>query len=57
MQPRELWRDTDVADLLDAVASFQQDGYVMTPEEAVALAATATKNRPKIRAKSLPARP
>jgi len=57
VHPRELWPDIDVADMLDAVASFQQDDYTMTAAEASALADTANKNRPKIRAKSLPARP
>ncbi|MBA4064864.1 MAG: XRE family transcriptional regulator [Isosphaera sp.] len=55
--PRELWPDIDVADMLDAVASFQQDDYTMTAAEATALADTTKKNRPKIRAKSLPTRP
>jgi transcriptional regulator with XRE-family HTH domain len=57
MQPCELWPDIDVVDMLDAVASFQQDDYTMTAAEAGALADTAKKNRPKVRAKSLPARP
>ncbi len=57
VHPRELWPDIDVADMLDAVASFQQDDYTMTAAEATALADTAKKNRPKIRAKSLPTRP
>jgi transcriptional regulator with XRE-family HTH domain len=56
VHPRELWPDIDVADMLDAVASFQEDGYTMTAAEASALAGTANKNRPKVRAKSLPAR-
>ena len=57
VHPRELWPDIDVADMLDAVASFQQDDYTMTPAEAFALADTAKKNRPKVQAKSLPTRP
>jgi transcriptional regulator with XRE-family HTH domain len=57
VHPRELWPDIDVADMLDAVASFQQDDYTMTAAEASALADTAKKNRPKIRTKSLPTRP
>jgi transcriptional regulator with XRE-family HTH domain len=57
VQPRELWPDIDVADMLDAVTSFQQDDYVMTAAEAGALGDTANKNRPKVRAKSLPPRP
>lgn len=56
VHPHELWPDMDVADMLDAVASFQQDDYTMTAEEAKALSGTAQKNRPKIRAKSLPSR-
>lgn len=56
VQARELWPDIDVADMLDAVASFQQDDYVMTDAEARALADTSMKNRPKVRAKSLPRR-
>lgn len=57
VHPRELWPDIDVADMLDAVASFEQDDYTMTAAEASALADTAKKNRPKVRAKSLPTRP
>jgi transcriptional regulator with XRE-family HTH domain len=57
VQACDLWPDIDVSDALDAVASFQQPGYVMTPEEAQALADTSTRNPPKIRAKSLPSRP
>ena len=30
MHPCELWQDIDVADMLDAVASFQQDDDTMT---------------------------
>ena len=56
VQPRELWPDIDVADMLDAVASFQQDEYVMTEAEARALADTSKKNRPRIQGKSLPKR-
>ncbi len=57
VHPRELWPDINVADMLDAVASFQLDDYTMTAAEASALAGKANKNRPKVRAKSLPARP
>lgn len=57
VQPCELWPDIAVAEMLDAVASFQQDDYVMTDAEARALGASSNKNRPKIRAKSLPTRP
>jgi hypothetical protein len=53
----DLHSDIDVTTAnLDAVASFQQDDYVMTDAEARALADTSNKNRPKIRAKSLPTR-
>lgn len=57
VQPRELWPDIDMVDMLDVVASFQQDDYTMTAAEANALADTAPKNRPKLQAKSLPTRP
>lgn len=53
---RELWPDIEVADMLDAVASFQQDNYVMTEAEARALSDTSPPNRPRIQAKSLPTR-
>lgn len=52
----DLWPDIDVAEMLDAVASFQQDDYVMTEAEARALSDTSRRNRPKIQAKSLPTR-
>jgi transcriptional regulator with XRE-family HTH domain len=57
VQPRDLWPDLDVADMLDATVSFQADDYEMTTAEAAAFAKTATKNKPKVRAKSLPSRP
>ena len=57
VEPRELWPDIDVADMLDAVAGFQQDDYVMSAAEAAAFADTSNKNRPKIRAKSLSTHP
>jgi transcriptional regulator with XRE-family HTH domain len=57
VQPRELWPDIDVAEALDAVASFQQPDYVMTSAEAQALADTSKRNAPKIRPRSLPPRP
>lgn len=53
---RDLWPDIEVAEMLDAVASFQQDDYVMTDAEARALADKSKRNRPKISAKSLPTR-
>ncbi len=57
VQPCDLWPDIDVADLLDAVAEFQQDGRKMTEAEAAAFADTSKKNRPTVRAKLLPPRP
>jgi transcriptional regulator with XRE-family HTH domain len=54
---RDLWPDVDVAETLDAVASFQQSDYVMTLAEARALADASKRNSPKVRAKSLPTRP
>lgn len=56
VQPCDLWPDIDVAEMLDAVASFQQDDYVMTEAEASALGDTSRPNRAKIQAKSLPTR-
>ena len=47
----------DVADMLNAVASFQQDAYTMTSAEASAIADTAKTNRPKVRVRSLPTLP
>lgn len=57
VHPRDLWPDLDVADMLDAVASFQQDDYVMTAAEAATFADTANPNRPKVRVRALPPRP
>jgi len=57
VQPRDLWPDIDVAEALDAVASFQQPEYVMTSPEAEALADTSKRNSPKVRPRSLPSRP
>jgi len=54
--PEDLWPDLEVAEMLDAVASFQQDDYVMTDAEAKALRDTANRNVPKIPIRSLPAR-
>ena len=56
VQARDLWPDIEVAEMLDAVASFQQDNYVMTEAEARALGNTSQPNRPKIQAKALPTR-
>lgn len=55
--PRDLWPDIDVTDILDAVAAAHVDGYEMTPAEADALTDTATKPRPRVKAKALPPRP
>jgi len=52
----DLWPDIEVAEMLDAVASFQGDDYVMTEAEANALSDTSRPNRPKIPAKHLPTR-
>ena len=57
VHPREIWPDIEVAEMLDAVAEFQQDDYVMTAAEAAAFSDTSKKNRPKVRAKLLPTRP
>lgn len=56
VSPRDLWPDMEVAELLDAVASFQEDDYVMTEAEARALRDPSKRNRPTIPAKSLPTR-
>ncbi len=56
VDPRELWPDLETLDLLDCVAEFQQDDYVMTDEEANALRVTTEPNRPKLEPTSLPAR-
>ena len=40
MHPREIWPDIDVTEMLDAVAEFQQDDYVMTTAKAAAFADT-----------------
>ena len=56
VQPQELWPDLEVADMLDAVASFQQDDYVMTEAEAESLRNSKGRNAPKIPVRSLPAR-
>ncbi len=56
VEPQELWPDLEVADMLDAVADFQQDDHVMTEAEAKALRDTASRSLPKIPVRSLPAR-
>jgi transcriptional regulator with XRE-family HTH domain len=56
VQPQELWPDLEVADMLDAVASFQQEDHVMTEAEAESLRDSERRNAPKIPVRSLPAR-
>jgi transcriptional regulator with XRE-family HTH domain len=56
VQAQDLWPDIDVAEMLDAVASFQQSDYVMTEAEALALSDTSRTTRPRIQAKLLPTR-
>lgn len=56
VQAGDLWPDLEVVEMLDAVASFQHDDYVMTDAEARALGETSRPNRPKMQAKSLPTR-
>ncbi|MGL6075246.1 MAG: helix-turn-helix domain-containing protein [Fimbriiglobus sp.] len=56
VHPRELWPDIEVAEMLDAVVSFEQDDYTMTAQEAESLGGKAKKNRPKLKAKTLPTR-
>ncbi|MFO0912663.1 MAG: helix-turn-helix transcriptional regulator [Pirellulales bacterium] len=56
VKPCDLWPDMDVAEMLDAVASFQQNDYVMTEAEARALSDTSRPNRPKIQPTPLPTR-
>ena len=56
VQAQDLWPDIEVAEMLDAVASFQQNDYVMTDAEALAFSDTSRSNRPKIQAKLLPTR-
>ncbi len=57
VQPRDLWPDIEVVEMLDAVASLQSDDYVMSAAEAKAFADTAKKNKPKLPVHSLPPRP
>lgn len=56
VDPRELWPDLDVSDLLDAVASFQESDHIMTDAEAAALRDKSRKNRPTIPLRTLPKR-
>ena len=56
VQARDLWPDIDVAEMLDAVASFQRDDYVMNEAEARALSDTSRPNYPKIQPRALPTR-
>ena len=48
--------DSEVAQLLEAVASFQNDDYVMTEAEARALSDTSPRNRSRIEPRLLPIR-
>ncbi len=52
---RELWPQLEVAATLDAVAEFQDDGYVMTDAEADALR-DSSQPRSKIKGRPLPSR-
>ncbi len=56
VQPQELWPDMEVADMLDAVAGFEQVDHLMTEAEAKALGDPAGRNSPKIPARPLPTR-
>jgi transcriptional regulator with XRE-family HTH domain len=56
ISPRELWPDIEVAERLDAVAAFEEDGRVMTPEEAAAIRDRTRRNAPKIPVQPLPVR-
>jgi len=56
VQPQELWPDLEVAGILDAVASFEQDDYVMTEAEAEAFRDSSRRNASKIPVRSLPTR-
>ena len=50
---KELWPDVEVVDLLDAVAEFGNNNYVMTEAEAAALKNT-DRPKPKSKGKTLP---
>ncbi|HEY1598860.1 MAG TPA: helix-turn-helix transcriptional regulator [Pirellulales bacterium] len=56
VNPRELWPDLEVAEMLDSVASFQEDDHVMTDAEAAALRDTSKRNSPTISVRSSPKR-
>lgn len=56
VQPEELWPDIEVADMLDAAASFAQDEHIMTEAEAQALRNNSPRNLPKIPVRPLPTR-
>ncbi len=56
VQPQELWPDLEVAEMLDAVAGFQEDDHAMTEVEAKALRDASKRNAPKIPVRSLPGR-
>ncbi|NLX57132.1 MAG: hypothetical protein GXY58_18645 [Planctomycetaceae bacterium] len=48
--------DPEVARMLEAVAEFQRDDYVMTEAEAAAFNDEATRNPPRIPPRPLPMR-
>ncbi len=54
--PRDLWPDIEVAETLDAVADFAEDGRNMSEAEGEALRSTSTRNAPKIAVRPLPTR-
>ncbi|MFZ5832973.1 MAG: hypothetical protein ACOY3P_23040 [Planctomycetota bacterium] len=56
MEPQDVRSDVDVAKMLDAVAEFQKDDYVMTEAEARALSDPVHRNRCKVPEKLLPTR-
>ena len=56
VNPHDLWPDLEVAEMLDAVASFQEDDHALTEAEAAALRDTSRRNPPTIPARSLPKR-
>ena len=56
VNPNELWPDLEVAEMLDVVASFQQDDYSMTEAEANAFRDGSKQNTSAIPARSLPKR-
>lgn len=57
VKPADLWPDIAMVEMLDAVASFQEDDYVMTEAEARALSDPSNRKLPTMPFRSLPARP